>query len=131
MTPADTLRYFQIVTSLAGKISDVTAGNTLKMMMAVQNGIETTRSSLRVDDFGEADFRERQERSVDRVVRDVRMLLSDGPVYVLGGGVSFKADEVFVDGASLGGDLQAGFPAELDEPPPSLRRFLEMHIDIK
>jgi hypothetical protein len=121
----------EIIKVIAIKIFDFSAANTMKMMMFVHVRVETPRSSLGWNDIDQSDLGKRQQRSVYRVIGNIRKLLFDDIEHLIGCGMIFYLHELFVYRASLRSDLQIEFFAVLYELIKTIRNLFFLHIIIK
>ena len=121
----------EVIEFIAIKIYDLSTIETMKMMMFVHVRVKTPRSALGWDDIDQADLRKHQQRSVYRIIRNIRKLLFDDVEHLIGCGMIFCLHELFVYRASLRSDLQIEFFAYLYERVKAIGNLMFLHIIIK
>jgi hypothetical protein len=127
----DMIRDPDVIVFIGIKIYDLSAMDTVKMMMVVHGRIKSARPSLRLHDIDQADFRQRQQRSVHRVIRNVGKFHFYDVEHFIGRGMIFCLHELFVYSATLRSDLQVEFLAVLYEWIEAIGNLIFLHIIIK
>ena len=125
------IRNPKVIEFIAVKIHDLSATDTVKMMVIVRVRVKTPGPSPGRDDIDQADLRKRQQCPVDRIIGYIGEFFFHGVEHLVGCGVIFCLREFFVYGTALRSDLQIEFFAVLDERIEAIGDFMFLHMIIK
>lgn len=113
------------------EIRDAAALNAMQVVMVRDVRIEPFGAAEDLDDVGNADMDERQQRSIDGVKRDVGIVSFDKPVKDVGRRVHVGLQQFPVDCHALGRNFQVMSVTCIDERLNFFGDVLSAHITTK
>ena len=112
----DFLRNLQFITHFTVKVYDFSALYTVEMMMTIGIWVESSRSPGGFDNINESDLSQRQQGSVDCVIRNIGKITFQSLKHHVCRGVILRIEKLFVNGNPLWCYLQVVFFARLFYP---------------